>query len=892
MEAVCMGKRTKRSLAIMLFAIYVFSLPFGTRSAMADLEGMSVPAVLATGDTALSDAIYLLELDGSGSFIHFPAGDSMFRNTNAGRHPELARAMALATLGRALAEGNRTPAVVDTYMAAVSKVMSDPYHMPDMDAGLDARQHNSFIAALALGWNQPDIRAAFSAVDRERISAFAKAGVVASSFVYANYMGDGTPKNSGQRVSMDGDTNTYSSPNYSEAIMGLFISSSMILDLNQVPALLDGYDHADFLTELSSLGLTDVYDTFAQTFQAQILAVQYDAGDAAKKAALVNSTVNGITWNDGQGRPFWRGLTLGQIVSDPVLLLNELIKTTFTETATEGDYIGRTGRAFEFNARDGEGTRDSLSYSAISLPNAYISTYLLQNYGYWNASGETALKQDIGNRMLVGSSDIQGKANNGYWSLRRGKEEYDNLATGTAWYFPYTEALGQSLGFMKEFLYGQHFENGLPSDWLTVEGSWGTADDATWSGSTVQLEKVLAADAAAGNGILLTPYSGADMDFYAPVKISAPAAPGSGKKIGIIGRYTDASNYYLLTYAWDAAALRIERIADGISSVLAEKPFQWETGKVYQVKGSFAGSSIKLFVNGDLQLQALDAALASGYAGLASNGVAGLFDDIYITATGELRPMAPRAPASLSAGAAGGVVHLVWDAVYDAASYNIKRSGTSGGPYTLAGTATVNQFSDPGLPEDETGYYVVTAANAMGESGSSVEVAVSHKLSLLPEADATLRGGSNAGVNYGTAATLDLKASGSANYYREAVIQFDLASLAALPVAGAKLKLYVRSSDSLPTPVPVSVYAVYDDQWTEGGVTYATKPAAYELLDTVPFTVAGSYLVWDVSGFVAAQAAGDRKVSFLIKDSTYSDKSISFSSRQSASNKPVLEIGF
>ncbi|HXY06232.1 MAG TPA: glycoside hydrolase family 44 protein [Terriglobales bacterium] len=79
----------------------------------------------------------------------------------------------------------------------------------------------------------------------------------------------------------------------------------------------------------------------------------------------------------------------------------------------------------------------------------------------------------------------------------------------------------------------------------------------------------------------------------------------------------------------------------------------------------------------------------------------------------------PAAPIGLTATAGTGQVSLSWTATQGATSYDIKRSTTSGGPYTQIGTATTNSYVDSGLTNGTTYYYVVTASNRSGQSGDS-----------------------------------------------------------------------------------------------------------------------------------------------------------------------------
>ena len=79
----------------------------------------------------------------------------------------------------------------------------------------------------------------------------------------------------------------------------------------------------------------------------------------------------------------------------------------------------------------------------------------------------------------------------------------------------------------------------------------------------------------------------------------------------------------------------------------------------------------------------------------------------------------PAAPTGLTATAGNAQVSLTWSASTGATSYNVKRSTTSGGPYTTVGTSTSTAFTNTGLTNGTTYYFVVTAVNSAGESGNS-----------------------------------------------------------------------------------------------------------------------------------------------------------------------------
>ncbi|WP_425452356.1 glycoside hydrolase family 44 protein [Paenibacillus cellulosilyticus] len=82
----------------------------------------------------------------------------------------------------------------------------------------------------------------------------------------------------------------------------------------------------------------------------------------------------------------------------------------------------------------------------------------------------------------------------------------------------------------------------------------------------------------------------------------------------------------------------------------------------------------------------------------------------------------PAAPTGLTATAGNAQVTLSWTASSGVASYNVKRSSTSGGTYTTAATGvTGTTYTDTGLTNGTTYYYVVSAVNSAGESSNSTQ---------------------------------------------------------------------------------------------------------------------------------------------------------------------------
>jgi cellulose 1,4-beta-cellobiosidase len=88
----------------------------------------------------------------------------------------------------------------------------------------------------------------------------------------------------------------------------------------------------------------------------------------------------------------------------------------------------------------------------------------------------------------------------------------------------------------------------------------------------------------------------------------------------------------------------------------------------------------------------------------------------------------PAAPTNLTAKAGKRKITLNWNASSGATSYNVKRSLTSGGPYTTIATGvTATTYTNTGLTSGVTYYYVVTAVNSAGESPNSNQASAKAK---------------------------------------------------------------------------------------------------------------------------------------------------------------------
>jgi len=108
------------------------------------------------------------------------------------------------------------------------------------------------------------------------------------------------------------------------------------------------------------------------------------------------------------------------------------------------------------------------------------------------------------------------------------------------------------------------------------------------------------------------------------------------------------------------------------------------------------------------------------------------------TATPTAPLTAPPVPTALEATAGNTKISLSWNSSTTATSYHLKRSTTSGGPYTTISSPTTTTFTDTGLSNGTPYFYVVSALNSAGESGNSSEVSATPVRTAPPDVTITI----------------------------------------------------------------------------------------------------------------------------------------------------------
>ncbi len=200
-------------------------------------------------------------------------------------------------------------------------------------------------------------------------------------------------------------------------------------------------------------------------------------------------------------------------------------------------------------------------------------------------------------------------------------------------------------------------------------------------------------DGIPGNGSIVA---------FAARNVPPPAAPSSP---GVTYPVSQQVNLTWVDNANNETAYRIERSPAGLE--------QWTlvTGSLAAGTTAYTDAAVIAGNSYDYRISAVGTGGVSSYASLTAN----------------VPDAAPPAPGGLAAIATYGSVDLSWNAVAQAATYQVRRADSSGGLYAIiASGSTSPTFSDTTFTPGVTYYYVVKAVSGSGllVSANSAEIAV------------------------------------------------------------------------------------------------------------------------------------------------------------------------
>ncbi|WP_127588308.1 polysaccharide lyase family 8 super-sandwich domain-containing protein [Paenibacillus koleovorans] len=174
----------------------------------------------------------------------------------------------------------------------------------------------------------------------------------------------------------------------------------------------------------------------------------------------------------------------------------------------------------------------------------------------------------------------------------------------------------------------------------------------------------------------------------------------------------------------------------------------------------------------------------------------------------------------------------------------------------------------------------IKATFALGVQGGAVF--------LDPIADAFVKSGTDAAVNYGSNAQLQVKGTTNANLKRKTYLKFDLTGLATADTA--LVRLYGKLDSG--TSATISVFNGGSGGWSEAGITWNNAPShsVVPLDSQLIYSINRVYEFNVIDAVQDALGQGQTSLTLVLDGLTSDDKLEIFSSREAGSNGPKLFV--
>jgi hypothetical protein len=280
------------------------------------------------------------------------------------------------------------------------------------NGGYPAQHERHVTGMLAVVRKTPRIWKQLTEAEKTRADLVMKAGLVASAFTTSNnnpYILANT-----QQFTLDGDANLNRSwnPNYREGMIGgVLVGMVYFGGPAASEAILNTYNHAQFLSALNANGLSNAARTFnwklanpsssaptASMIENGVRNYQFFASKLSDYLGIYTSLVN-----DTYGKNVNSGLNGGSGVSGSGKI--------YAGAATLPN-PGALGMLKEFDSADGGGLRSSLGYAYDGFRPHQTNQLVLIVGGYWPNGTSTASSAVA--RMGIGNADLWYKISKSY----------------------------------------------------------------------------------------------------------------------------------------------------------------------------------------------------------------------------------------------------------------------------------------------------------------------------------------------------------------------------------------------------------------------------------------------------------------------------------------------
>jgi beta-glucanase (GH16 family) len=165
-------------------------------------------------------------------------------------------------------------------------------------------------------------------------------------------------------------------------------------------------------------------------------------------------------------------------------------------------------------------------------------------------------------------------------------------------------------------LLSDNFEDGSATDWTTGLGSWSVVTDSS---------KVFRQSATTGEGIV-TNGNTLWHNYFVESKVKIATANGGA---GVIGRYQDANNYYMLRLNDTGDKLQLYKKSSGTFTLLQEIAVTVNLNTWYTLKLVMIENSLDGYLDGVKKISGItDSSISTGSIGLRTFNADAKYDDV------------------------------------------------------------------------------------------------------------------------------------------------------------------------------------------------------------------------------------------------------------------------
>ena len=315
------------------------------------------------------------------------------------------------------------------------------------NGGYPSQHERHVTGMIAVVRHVPRIWDQLTPAERAKVDTMMKASLVASAFTTSDTNPYVLARTSERALDGDSNVGRNWNPNYREGMVGgVLVGMAYFGGPDAVNAILNNYDHDEFVGQLKAYGLSNGYQTF--NWKSANPSASAPTGTQIENA-VYNYRYLGLSINNPMGI-YWK-LTENTYGKNVAAGLNGGAGINgYGRILSGADALpnkGALGMLKEFDSSDGNGARSSATYAYDGYRVNQTNMYVLIANGYWNkASGEAASSLS---RIKVGATDLWYKLSKGYSNYAKGASRGEDSLAENGKHFEFTREVWENV--LKEY---------------------------------------------------------------------------------------------------------------------------------------------------------------------------------------------------------------------------------------------------------------------------------------------------------------------------------------------------------------------------------------------------------------------------------------------------------